>query len=55
MQDATSISDLPDCEKLLTMSGFDFMCAIRDGAIPRPPIARVLNYHLAEVLDGEVQ
>ena len=54
MQDATSISDLPDREKLLTMSGFDFMCAIRDGAIPRPPIARVLNYHIAEVLDGEV-
>ncbi len=54
MPDATTFADLPDRAQLLSMSGFDFMCAMRDGTLPRPPIARVLNYTLAEVLDGEV-
>ena len=54
MPDATTFADLPDRAQLLSMSGFDFMCAMRDGTLPRPPIARVLNYNLAEVLDGEV-
>ena len=54
MPDATSISDLPDRAKLLSLSGLEFMLAIRDGIIPRPPIARVLNYDLVEVLDGEI-
>ena len=54
MPDATSFSDLPDRDKLLSMSGFEFMCAIRDGSIPRPPIARVLNYHLTEVIEGGI-
>ena len=54
MPDATSFTDLPDREKLLSMSGFEFMCAIRDGLFPRPPIARVLNYHLTEVVEGSI-
>ena len=54
MPDATTFTDLPDRAQLLSMSGFEFMCAMRDGTLPRPPIARVLNYTLAEVLDGEV-
>ena len=54
MPDATSISDLPDRAKLLSLSGLEFRLAIRDGIIPRPPIARVLNYDLVEVLDGEI-
>jgi len=54
MPDATSISDLPDRAKFLSLSGLEFMLAIRDGTIPRPPIARVLNYDLVEVLDGEI-
>jgi uncharacterized protein (TIGR00369 family) len=54
MPDATSISDLPDRVKLLSLSGLEFMLAIRDGTIPHPPIARVLNYDLVEVLNGEI-
>ena len=54
MPDATSFSDLPNRDQLLSISGFEFMCAIRDGSIPRPPIARILNFHLTEVIKGGI-
>ena len=35
-----------------TMSGIDFLRAMRDGRLPMPPIARVLGFNLAEVEPG---
>ena len=54
MTDAKDFSDLPTRAQLLSMSGYEFMCAMRDGTLPRPPIARLLCYELAEVSDGSV-
>jgi uncharacterized protein (TIGR00369 family) len=34
------------------LSGFEFMRAIRDGTIPPPPIARLMDFDLAEVEEG---
>ena len=35
-----------------TMSGIDFLRAIRDGRLPPPPIAELLGFRLAEVEPG---
>ena len=35
-----------------TMSGLDFLRAIRDGRLPSPPIAELLGFHLVEVDTG---
>jgi len=35
-----------------TMSGIDFLRAMRDGRLPMPPIARVLGFNLVEVEPG---
>lgn len=51
---ATSLSDLPDQNEVLSMSGFEFMQAIQKGDLPLPPIARVLNFYLTEVVDGGI-
>lgn len=51
---AASPADLPDRKTLLSMSGFAFMEAIRDGLLPNPPIARTLNYRVDRVEDGQV-
>jgi len=51
---AKSLTDLPDQETLLSMSGYDFMRGILEGRIPRPPISGVLNYKLETVEDGRV-
>jgi uncharacterized protein (TIGR00369 family) len=37
-----------------SMSGMDFLRAIRDGKLPHPPICAVLNYRLVEVKRGHV-
>jgi hypothetical protein len=54
MTEAKDFSDLPTRAQLLSMSGYEFMCAMRDGTLPRPPIARLLCYELTEVSDGSV-
>ncbi|WP_071672919.1 PaaI family thioesterase [Nioella nitratireducens] len=51
---ATVPSDLADRDTLLSMSGRAFMEAIRDGALPGPPIAKTLNYRVDVVEDGRV-
>ncbi len=51
---AKSPSELPDNDKILSMSGLDFMCGIRDGTLPHPPIARLLNYRVDTVSEGKV-
>jgi uncharacterized protein (TIGR00369 family) len=35
-----------------TLSGLDFLYAVRDGALPRPPIAQLLGFTLVEVAQG---
>ena len=37
-----------------TMSGIDFLRAIRDGKLPHPPICGLLGYRLTEVEKGHV-
>jgi len=34
------------------MAGMDFLCAIRDGRLPAPPIAQLLGFRLVEVDTG---
>lgn len=39
-------------ETVRTMSGLEFLTAIRDGRLPAPPIARLLGFDLIEVESG---
>jgi uncharacterized protein (TIGR00369 family) len=49
---ATSPADLPDRDTLLSLSGLDFMQRVVDGTLPQAPIARLMNFHLAQVSHG---
>lgn len=40
-------------EDLLSMSGLEFMRAVLEGHMPRPPMADALNYRLSSVDEGE--
>lgn len=51
---AQSPKDLPGLDALLGLSGLDFMCAMRDGAIPGPLIGGVLNFVVYIVEKGRV-
>ncbi|MEL6840567.1 MAG: PaaI family thioesterase [Pseudomonadota bacterium] len=51
---ATSLSELPDRDAILSMSGLEFMQAILRGDISRPPISTLLNYQLDSVEVGKV-
>ena len=51
---AESPADLASRETLLSMTGLAFMEAVRDGALPQPPIGRVLDYRVTEVEAGRV-
>ena len=33
-------------------SGFDYLCAIRDGIVPPPPIASLIGYKIRDVEEG---
>src|SRR5688572_24585419 len=44
---------LPLAEAGRSMSGIEFLRAIRDGRLPAPPIAELLGMRLAEVREGE--
>jgi uncharacterized protein (TIGR00369 family) len=35
-----------------SLSGLDFLYAVRDGALPRPPIAQLMGFTLVEVAPG---
>ena len=41
-------------ETLLSMSGLAFMEGIRDGTLPRPPMAGLMGFGVTEVSDGKV-
>ena len=49
---AETPDDLASRAVLLSMSGLDFMQAMQRGEIAGPPIARTLNFTLAEVAPG---
>ena len=51
---ATSPDQMPDQETLLSMSGLDFMLAMKAGKISRPPISALMAYTLDEVEEGRV-
>jgi uncharacterized protein (TIGR00369 family) len=49
---AETPADLASRDTLLSMSGLDFMQAMLRGDFPGPPIARTLNFTLADVARG---
>ena len=51
---ATSPEEMPDRETLLSMSGLDFMRAMKAGKVSRPPISALMAYTLEEVAEGRV-
>ena len=51
---ATSPDQMPDQDTMLSMSGLDFMLAMKAGKISRPPISALMAYSLDEVEDGRV-
>ena len=51
---ATSPDQMPDQDTLLSMSGLDFMLAMKAGKISRPPISALMAYTLDEVEEGRV-
>lgn len=51
---ARTPEELPDRETLLSMSGLEFMQAIRQGRLSGPPIGALLDYRLHLVEAGKV-
>ena len=51
---ARSPADLPDQARILSMSGLEFIEAIRDGKIGGAPIAGLMNFHIHDVSHGKV-
>ena len=51
---AQSLSELPNRDEILSMSGLEFMQRILNGDISRPPISTLLNYQLDAVELGKV-
>lgn len=41
-------------DRILSMSGLDYMRGMRDGTLPGPPIAQALNFRVTEVEAGRV-
>ena len=51
---ATSPDQLTDLETTLSMSGLQFMQAMRDGDVSHPPISALMSYRLETVKEGKV-
>lgn len=49
---AETPEDLAGREVLLSMSGLDFVLAMRDGALVQPPIGRTMNFALTDAGPG---
>jgi uncharacterized protein (TIGR00369 family) len=49
---AASPADIPDRDTILSLSGLDFMQRVVDGTLPQAPMARAMNFRLAEVAHG---
>lgn len=54
MPTAQSPADLLSTEKVLSMSGLEFMQGMLAGRLPGPPIAETMGYTLHQVEDGRV-
>lgn len=54
MNIARSPSDLLSRDKVLGLSGLEFMQGVLDGTLPGPPIAETMDYSLHSVEDGRV-
>jgi len=54
MKTAKSTQDLPSQDEVLSLSGLEFMQAVLDGKIARPPISVGLNFTLDRVEEGRV-
>lgn len=52
MTDSTHDAGLRD--RILALTGFDYLCGMRDGAFPHPALALTLGFRVAEVADGRV-
>ncbi len=44
----------PAAKAAMTMSGMEAMCAIRDGILPPPPMAKLIGFRMAAVEPGRV-
>jgi uncharacterized protein (TIGR00369 family) len=51
---AETPAELPNREKLLSMSGLTFMQAMLAGRLPHPGISRLMNFHLTSVDPGRI-
>lgn len=51
---AKSLAELPDHATVRAMTGLEFIEAIRDGRLPRAPIAETLDFDMVEVEKGRV-
>jgi len=51
---ATSPDEMPDRDTILSMSGLDFMLAMKEGRVSRPPISALMAYTLENVEEGRV-
>ena len=51
---AQSIDDIVPVEKVVKISGLDYMLAILHGEFPAPPISQTMNYKLIDVTSGRV-
>ena len=54
MYTATSPDQIPDLETILSMSGLEFMQAMREGHVSPTPISALMNYELDTVEAGKV-
>ena len=44
----------PAAKAVMTMSGMEAMCGIRDGILPPPPMAKLIGFRMADVEAGRV-
>ena len=44
----------PAARAAMTMSGMEAMCAIRDGILPPPPMAKLIGFRMATVEPGRI-
>lgn len=44
----------PAAKAAMTMSGMEAMCAIRDGILPPPPMAKLIGFRMASVEPGRI-
>ena len=51
---AETVSDLATLDHILSMSGLEFMLAVKEGRFPGPPIGKTMGFWPTHVEDGKV-